>query len=460
MKTTNSFLLSLALLVAAAGAVGASDLPTAALGNAGEVYELIGGTYGELFPESDEVAAGHEVLALELSWPDQTTGRWLVPGTEDAPAETAATLLYDRATDALAAVWQSAEPSEGALLKLVTVEADAFSDVVTIEDPTRAAIGPSQIVLTRDRYSIRLGHNQRETVNRTILHVAWMAYGDSEIDVRYTPLVFIDGLYCGWNEVFSLRDLVVGEGVEPDQELAEQLLSTLELDLTHGAQRILATFVSPRSGELAVVDIGVLPLELAYLGDEVRDLLLSMADSFGGDDLQAFAEVARIEIIGVGRRQSLNPALVDYVAGELSDEILTVGAEYSVDEYGELVSYLRDYTIDVTSPLITSTLNYAQGTDHSRVIEIDIGNLLDAPTQILDLKIRSARPAPATGEGPTTIYTSEDGEDTLIAWEDPGGATLYYVESLEGGWSEPRSLVIDDKLTPERAHELLRRRVR
>ncbi|MCP4653809.1 MAG: hypothetical protein GY856_00170 [bacterium] len=471
MKTKNSFLLSLALLVAAAGAGGAvaSDLPTAALGSSGEVVELIGGTYGELFPESGEVPpegdkwevpADHEVLALELSWPDQTTERRLLPDTEDAQAESLAALLYDRSTDALVAIWQSEEPSEGALLKLVPVVDGAFSDVVTIEDPTLASIGPSKIVLTRDRYSIRLGEDQRETVNRTILHVTWMAFDGSEIDVRYTPLVFIDGLYCGWNEVFSLRDLLVGEGVDPNRELSDQLLSTLELEVTRGGQRILATFVSPRSGELAVVDIGVLPLELAYLGDEVRDLLLSMADEFVGNDLQSFAGGARLEIIGVGRRHSLNPALVDYVAGEVSDEILAVGAEYSIAEFGDLVSYLRDFTIDVTSPLITSTLNHTRATDNSQVIEIDIGNLLHGPTQILDLKIRSSRPAPATGEGPTTVYTSEDGEDTLIAWEDPEDGRLYYVESLEEGWSEPRSLLIDEKLTPERAHELLKLRVR
>jgi len=461
MKTRNLFFLSLYFLAAAAGAGGdGSDLPTAALGNSGEVYELIGGAYGELFPESGEVPADHQVLALELRWPDQTMQRWLLPETEDAQAESLMVLLYDRSTDSLVAIWQREEPARGELLNLVTFADDAFSEVVTIEDPTLAAVGPSKIALIRDRYSIRLAEDQRETVERTLLHLAWMADDGSEIDVRYTPLIFIDGLWCGWNEVFSLADLLGDEGVDPDPELSDPLLSTLELDLTHGAQRILTTFVSPRSGELAVVDIGVLPLELAYLGDEVRDLLLAMADAFAGRDLQSFADTARLEIIGVGMRQRLNPALVDYVAHEVSNEILTVGEEYSVDQFVDLVNYLRDFTIDVTSPLITSTLNYTQGTDNSRVIEIDIGNLLDKPSQILDLKIRSARPAPATGEGPTTIYTSEDGKDTLIVWEDPEQRRLSYVESLEEGWSEPRSLWIDEKLTAERAHELLRLRVR
>ena len=453
--------LLLGVLLGSLPASGAA-LSSAVLGNTGELYELVPGTYGELFGDGLEAAEDDPVLALDITHPDRRQERLLVPGTSGPRLESPAVLLHDRQTDNLLVLWQSDELGEGTLLRLTTLRGGQFFDVVEIEDPTLAELRRTQVVLTHDRYQVELENGDKELVSRTILHLAWTASEHGETDVRYTPLIFLNGGYIGWHEVFSLRDLLVGEPLDRPAGMHPDLENALRLETTRDNQRVLAAFANAQTGELSVLDIGVMPLELAMLSDLVREVLGGLEGDFDPRDLVGFAEGARLEIIGTGFRRKLHTELVDYIAVEVGKEIVAVGADLASRGYDVLTEHLRQFVVSLTTPLVTTDISFVPGVGDSQVVEIDVGGLFGEgaiPSQILDLHVVRSVPLPRTGEGMTTIYTSHNGQDLLVVWEDAQRGRYDYVEWLAGAeaWSERHRLRLDD---PLRAHQVLRLRVR
>lgn len=466
MRAPTLFRVSLGALVLAAllgsAPVRATALSNAVLGNSGELYELVFGTYGELFGEGFAAAADDPVLALDITGVNGRAERLLVPGTEGPRHESPAALMHDLRTDNLFVLWQSDELGEGTLLRLTTLRGGQFFGVVEIEDPTLAELSRTQVVLTHDRYQVELENGDKELISRTILHLAWTAREVGATDIRYTPLIFLNGSYIGWHEVFSLRDLLVGEPLDPPAQMHPGLESALRLETTRDNQRVLASFASAQTGELSVVDIGVMPLELAMLSDMVREVVGGLEDDFDPRELVAFADGARLEIIGTGFRRKLHTRLVDYVADEVAKEIVAVGAELAPRGYDVLTEHLRQFVVSLTTPLVTTDISFVPGVGDSQVVEIDVGGLFGEgaiPAQILDLHVVRSVPLPRTGGGMTTIYTSRNGQDLLVVWEDSERGRYDYVEWLAGAddWSERRRLLLDD---PVRAHQVLRLRVR
>jgi len=456
-KTTVAVLTLLTLLT---GAATARELSSSALGNSGEVYEILSGRYEELFPGGEELPGNSKVLALAVTRGD-TSERYLLPGTGSRQPESAASLFYERSRGSLVVLWRSGAADKAELLNVVTFADGSFSEAYEIADPTYASLAPPHMVVTHDRYDIQLSETQWESIERTILHLLWAARDGSGIDVRYSPLIFVEGIYSGWNQVVSLRDTTAG----PEAPLAaasEALLSTLDLAASENGQRVVASFVSGLDNKLCVVDVGVLPLELSYLGEEVREGLSGLAASFASEDISSFADNGRLEIVSVGRRHRMHPAFVDYLAEEVVQEILVVGTDFTLSSYDDLVAHLRHFTLETAAPLVTSSANYARTASGSIILEVDVGHLnlgATGPPPLINLRVLRALGAPVIGKGQTHLFASPDGRHVLVSWED-GNGRLSYVENEADGWSEPLSLVLGDRLSSERAYEVLERRVR
>lgn len=459
-KKSTAWILALLFVgVAAAATAGAATIE---LGNAGELYEIVGGRYGDVFPEGDEHAAKNPVLALAVTRSDAQRELFLVPGTGSGKTESAASLFYDRARGSLVALWRSGAADAAVLLNVATFEDGGFSHFYEIEDPTLASAGPPRIALTRDRYEIQLSETEWESIERTIVHLLWAAHDGAGVDVRYSALIFVEGIYSGWNQVISLRDTTADPESPPAFATDEAFLKTLGLSVSEDGQRVVASFVNSLDAQLQVVDIGILPLELSYLGEEIREGLLGLAGSFASDDLSSYADNGRLEIDSLGRRHRMHPALVDYIAEEVVQEILVIGGQYTLASYSDLVEHLRAFTLETAAPLVTSSTSYARTASGSIILEVDVGNLnlgATGPPPLINLRVLRSLEAPVIGGGQTRLFASPDGRHVLVSWDD-GEGRLSYVENEAGGWSEPRSLILGESLPAERAYDVLERRVR
>ncbi len=452
-------LLSLPMMSAAA-TLDSSHLGVSKLGNDGEIYTLLTGEYASLFPEGSEVNGASSVLALHVEHADGATERLLVPATEGSAPETIVGLLYDRNYATLTALWQHRGTAFGKMLRLAHFDGATWSSVTTLKDPTWAPIVRTETLVTRDRYLIDVENDVPQMTERTILHLVWTADDGGVYDVRYSPIIFLDGTYIGWNETISLRDLLIGEAPDSTPALAREMELALSLSGTRDGQRLQVAFANAVTGDLNVVNIGVLPLELTVLSDAVGEVLVDLRSLYDPEELSILGDVARIEIIGTGLRHKLNKPLVSYVASEIRTEILAIGDEYE-GHYDDLVEHLQQLAIQLTTPLVTSELSYLPGLGDSQVLQIDLGDLLGAgqPTQMLDVHVLGSVPAPITGDGPTSIFLSPSADALIVAWEDEEAGRLYWRERLAENWGPVRALNLEN-LTIEGAHELLHRRVR
>ena len=450
-----------ATLISAAGAsaagAGGAETPfsSAVLGNGGELYELIGGRYSEIFPGQRGFPAPTPVLALTITWPDGFVEHRLVPETSDSTTDRAVALLYDRAFSTALVLWQS--NAQNGLLRIASFHEDAWTEITEIRDPDDAAIGEPRLLLAKEKFELQVSETTVRIVERQILHMAWLAQDATGAnDVRYSPIAFVDGHYAGYHDVFSLRDLTREKtGLDAP---SPALLGSL--DLVQGdSGRIFATFASALDGELTVAEVNVLPLETLYLGEEVRTELLALESVFLNEGLTSFADAARVEITVVGSRfRSRSQTVFDFIGHEVERAALAVGGDFRASEFDGLVDLLRGVVIQTATPLVTTSVSSGDG-----VPEIDLGNLLDqnlGPTPLVHVFARRSLAAPAAvgGVGPASVFASRDGRDVVIAWQVDD--QLRYVELTPSGWSAEMSLVVGDGLSVERALEVVEHRVR
>jgi hypothetical protein len=294
-----------------------------------------------------------------------------------------------------------------------------------------------------------------------VIHVVQLERQSGGLEVLYTPILLVEGAYIGWSETFSLTELASGE--PSDDAAAQSLLETVNLRPTSNGRRVTATFTSSVDGTVSALEIGILPVELVRLSDEIRDRLLDLDPSLAAGDISSLADDARAEIINLGLRMSFNPTVVSYLAGEAEAWILDSGDAYGGD-LDQLAADLRDYTIDLVSGLFAVDLSYADDNAGLPIIEIDVSNLLGngdhpAANQVVELRRPFQRPAPAIGEGAVALHTSPNGREVAVSWYDASSGVLTYVESNPDGWDEPRELAIGDELGLEDAYRLLEQRL-
>lgn len=457
--------------------------------------ELYAGRAG-LMSEVAETAPEHDqpVLLLEISGGEDSDGEdfdsvLLVPGTEDARTESEAVLIREPKSSSVTVVWRSTG-EDGLQLRFASYSAEeGWSEVqaVSLDGAPAVLFSAPKLVLTRDSYEIDLPEEQ-VTAERSTIHLLWQDAGESP-GTFYTPLIFVEGHYIGWHQSFDLSQSFFGATEDEDDgseegddasggddateepepaTLTNQLARAIDLKTARDERSIFVTFANPASHRLGIVEIRVLPLELSLFGDQVYQAVLDLADLYDPDDVSSLAGGMFGHIVVAGANYNFNPTVVDYLSNQLHDWLMEFGGSYGWSGYEDLAEDLRNFGIDVSNEIYSTTI-IDSGDPSSTIVQIDIGDFIEGlegpqPAQLLEIDVRCELPAPAIGEGPTTIHASRDGRDLLIAWEDEEGGAIHYTESHhnrgDGAWSESLSLALDEALSAELAHHLLRQKIR
>lgn len=476
MRTSNQVSLVLLACWAALPYAIEAEVSAAALGHAGQLQRAVAGHAEDLFPPGAGLQAAAPVLALEIHRPGEDVERLLVPGTEDARVEMEPAVFQDAKHDALVLLWLSWAEGEGYHQHFATLDSDGWSEVVTLGvqgTPSRLA-APPRIAESHDQLDLELGEGEELSAERRVIHLLWQRGGEAPATL-YSPVTFIEGKYVGWHKVYALSDMFFGDsasegsGTEPGEVVAltDTLARTSDLRVAGDGRSVIVTLANPSHHRLGTVEISPLPLELGALGEQVRQHLLSMVDLFNPGDPSALTDEMRAAIIIMGQRYNLHEAYGSYVANQVADWIDADAELYGWGGLQQLGDDAKALTIEVSSEVYASS-RVDPADPSSEIVEINVAGLFENPeqpdpAQVLDVRVRADRPAPAIGEGPTAVFTSRSGADLLVAWEDTEAGVIRWVESRhrvdDGAWSEPFSLSLGDDLSVEQAHRLLAARI-
>lgn len=452
-------LLTLAVCLSFTAPAAGVEAPDAAVGAGGEIYLVRAGSYGELFPEQGLAPAENPALALEIAYPDQRRERLLIPGAESEDVEDSASILFEGDSGTLFILWQTKINVIHSRLNLIGFRDGEWSEAIEISGKPFGWKSSPQLAVTRDAFNTPEPDGSLRAWQRTVAHLVWWEEGASGApDVQYSPVVFLDGDYTGWNPVLRLADLGLASGIpltEPNHALARAPRIELGVD----GQSVVIAFATTSGTELVTVVLELLPGELAALADKVRAQIIEVGRSGGSDSpLRAIADKARAQIIEVGSRLKLHPGVSSYLAAQVFDGIVSSDPERPVIAIAEDV---RAQIIEVGGQVTDRGFGRLSAKSSYQVIELPGGDRTDgagatAPPDLIRLARASARAVPRTGEQAHQLHLSGDGTVVVATWTE--GSYLLYRESRGQGWSEIRRLRLDRTVDLQRGHALLERR--
>ncbi len=445
----NTTILFVSLLVGLTGPSSAATFP-AVLADSGVVYEVRTGTYGSLFSD-DAVDPGMRVLALVATTADSASSH-LVPLTDDAALDHQPTLVYDPTGNAINIVWERRDPSVTEI-KLVRFDATGWSEVTTLLTRSTGTAIRAARTLAQDGFSWSAASGTPTRSDRAILHLAWR--DEAEQDVRYSPLVFLDGQFSGWSESLSLLGLFGVDGTLPTGDPTPALLDALTIAPSADGQTIQTAFTDPRSGHTVVLQIDTQPLDLAFFAAEIRVGLEALSGLYQAGSASSIRGPMRATIVIGGQGLGLDESIVTYVADTVESWADAWTAINPDADFAAFSAALLDLVNDLTLALFT-------GADGGQVIELDLGTDVTVPTQLFQVHVASTHPAPATNNGLHRVFTSSDGSRVLIAWYEAATSSVHYLESTGDPaepWNERSTILLTETMTPERVEGLLRQRV-
>ena len=460
----------LPVLTLLAALPAAAQVPDSALGASGELYIARAGTYRGLFPEGVAYAAGTPVLVLETAAANGTISRTLVPGTADARIEGEPVLLYERRADSVILMWQSRGGSGGLRIDFASHGSDGWSAVRSVSDDNGVAVrfdAAPLAAVTDDAFELALDDGEPLGASRRVIHLLYPAAES----IWYTPLIFVEGAHVGWIESIDLGRsyLRTPEGDDAAiTTLPDTLRKVLSLEVSEDGNSVSAAFANAGSGRVGAVEIGLLPLEVELLGDYVRDRIFAEAEFYDPGNVSSFSDIIRAELIIIGLHMDLHPGIVEFTAAQVGDWLEASAADYGYAGFESLGNDARDLAIYLTRSVSAALV--ADPATGGEILEIDLGDFLEdleddsILRRLVNVEVRSDRPAPAIGRGPVAIFPSRDGRDLLIGWSPDGSGSIRYVESrahVDGGaWSSVRRLALGDGLTAEQAIALLEQKIR
>jgi hypothetical protein len=430
-------LLAIAALLAAWPAAAVESAPAAAVSAGGAFYKLQAGRFVELFGDNTALPAANPVLALDIVPAGQPLQRWVVPGTEGAEFETAPALLFDEPSSTLHLVWNSR--AEGNIVSsrlwLRSFGPAGWTEAIDLSGGTIADKRALRLAVTADQYRTVIAGVEAQ-VSRRVLHLVWIETTDAGATAFYSPIVFLDGQYIGWNPVVRLDDLVTAETASPVPASAA-LREQPSLEVGRGGDRVMVGFVDSRTLRVATAEVRLLPGELGQLAERARGQIIEYATNRFPQEIPGIAEDARGHIIEYAT--ALHPAMAAYVADGARSFLLgadpAVGLEAFADGARATVLALGDQVIG------GGLVNGCAGT----------GSLLELPPLVPRegadfpqfFELRSVRfwgspDLPAEASAPM-LLVAPDGERVLVGWL--AGAQLAYRETLpDGFWSEIHTL--------------------
>lgn len=464
-----AFALAVAVAPAATAAVDPLSRPAAAtvLGNEGQLYELLSGTYGELFPEDAAFAADSPVLALDVVQPDGARERHLVPGTAGPEVEGAPSLVFEDASERLFAVWESKSTPTASRLLLADFVPGGWSEPLEISGDVAPLKDAPQVLVTRDRFSVRNPEGETISRSRTVIHIVWLEERAEGREYYYTPIILEAGQYVGWNPVVALSEI---EPESPSPKAAAEtaeLLRAPELASGEDLESAILAFLSPARDRLTTVELRLAPGELGFLADEFRAQIIEIGrrDREGIDEL---ARKFRAQIIEIGNR--LNPRIVSYFAERASSSLLDVFDADPDRPIEAIADDFRAQIIEIGRELLGGPRGNLPAPSHLlEVAPIRLGSAPPPPnaprvSHLMSLQVVMDRPSPPLAGVPARVFVSEDGERALVGWLSRG--QVFYTEtsseatSDEEAWTEIQHLTLTGQLGAEAAAEVLAGRVR
>lgn len=457
----------LALLLLAAGHL----LPVQAgsgestLGAGGMVYVPRVGTESQLFPVLGAGSGGDPlVLALQVLRPSEPPQMLAVPESEVMRPDASCFVLYEEVSGAVFVVWEGRTGSHP-MIKLASYREGTWSDVLQISDSAWTWKGSPRLAITRDSFELVDEVGATRLIQRTLLHVVWWENTAAGDRILYRPLVLLDGRFQGLGPVYVLNDLVDGTHGAAVEAPSESLTHHPSLQVAGDGRNLIVTFADEATRKLFVLDIGLLPVGLGLLGDDLYSFVEDFPlDASTGVSLEPLAGAVRARILISGPRYKLNPRSIQLLASDIYSQI-AVPSDEGVPAGGltPLAGVVRARILISGARLTSETIDRFTAEGSPSVLEAspDFADSLTDPQlaalpHLVRFSVLQELPAPLTGNGTSHVFSSADGQHLIVAWEDAG--ILRYRESLAGTWGEVASVEISDHLSLTEALEAVRQR--
>ncbi len=422
-----------------------------ALTSRGDLYKAHVGTIGTLFPDAPAVLHDHTAIALEIKHSGGAPEWLLVPTTEGIETESSPFLLVEGRTNGVHLVWESRKNFIYSRINMASYVDGAWSQVIELSGELFSQKRAPRIAVTRDSYhEIDPETGVDVTFHLTNFHFVWYEDAANGRQAVYSLVQFRNGIFQGPNQVFALGEFNQSAGFAGPVATLEALLQAPTVIAGRDDEHAVAAFANLDRGQLATLEFAVVPHSIVALAEKIRSEIVDIGHS--GRDKQALALEVQAALMANG--QAIHPDFLNYIAQAINDSVLTSSPEISV---GQLSEKIRSEIVDIGARM--TVLSKSDFTQVSEMTTVEIPSAQeDGLPSVLLARVGSSRPAPEIGEGTVTLYPSPNGSEVIAAWE--GEATLNYVESDGTGWSEVRTLQLDEDLTLAAAHQLLERRSR
>ncbi len=458
MKKSRIFLGALAIgfLASATAQADGHDL---ALSADGTIYQVHSDTYGNLFPQGRDTDPANQVIALDVTAPGGTIQRLLVPGTAGPETESLPSVVFADDSQTIFLLWET-ELNVHPLLQLAGFDGHNWSKVIQVTGNPFAVKTSPQFTISRDSYQDTNPDGTAATRYRTTLHLVWQEQNSAnQLETFYSPIIFNDGVYIGWNPIYNLDDFLP---VPPAAAVATvpsqaSLVSSPLLQSGPDARTVVVAYTSSALSRLASIEIDVLPQQLNQLADKARGHIVDLGKQGGYPaNLPSLADAIRADIINLGVAFHLE--VIQSIADQVKTEILTDGAQ-GLDLYA-LAEKARGHIVDLGSRLSGWGLRSTNGTDLSKILQVsdtpDPANSSSA--YLFQFRVASNLPVPRVGPGTVKLFSSQSGDNLIVSWAQ-SDRVFYRNVRGDGSWSDPKQLIFSNNLDVNKAYQILGQRL-
>lgn len=446
--------------LAFAGSSAAAPQGEMLLGASGEVFTVRTGSHWSLF--GDSPGAEEPVLALDVRWPDGTHQRHLVPGTEGAEPENHPFLLLDDQTQTLYLLWESVINRLHPIVKLTTFHGGFWGEETEIVyNPFVAKTSPQMLVHHDEVHDVDAA-GTAVTRRRTVIHVVWSeedAVG--EYSSFYVPLIIDDGITLH-SSPLRLNDLVPSTAAATDVTAAPASAPSLTLQEGRDESHALVAFPIDGGERLAVVELDLLPGDLARLAGDARGHIIDIGVRSGPltpEVVRAIADEARGHIIDIG--VAYHPEVTRAIADEARGHIIDIGVRGSNDgmlDIHTIADGARGHIIDIGTKLAERGLRRNQLAGLARLLELEPnGEDSTTPPVLIQVKPLGKHLQPDMGGATTHVFLSTGGDEMILARAEEGG--VQYRQLTAGAWSPLLELKLSSSFGLESALAVLKARV-
>jgi hypothetical protein len=461
-RTLKTLICALGLGLALSGAAFADHETT--LGSDGTIYQVRTGAYGDLFPTGNATDRASTVVALDVTRPGAPMQRILAPDSTGPEVESYPSVVFEDDSQTVFLLWESAINIHP-ILQLSGFDGSHWLPTITVTGNPFAAKTSPQFMITRDSYSMDDASGATTTRHRTILHLLWQEQGTgTQVQTFYTPIIINDGEYIGWNPLYNLDDFL--PTLTPLTAPADVQTGVSGAPLIQGGRderTVVVAYASTARGQMATVEIDVLPEQLMQLADKARSHIIDIGRTYYPNDLTNLAEKARSHIIDIGR--DFHPEIGASIADQVKADILA-------DTSGDLLSLAtkaRSHIIDIGCKLSGRGLRPSSGDDPvAQIVEVDSTpnfaaeatppDAAQSPYHLLQVRAINTWPVPRVGPGTVKMFASQSGEDLIVSWAQSD--RVLYRNSQAGAWSDPRTLLFSDSLDIKKSYDILDQRIR